>query len=228
MVEHSVVAKLKKGGKDFEILVNCEEAVAFKKGQGNIQDVLFREEIFSDAKKQLKASKQDLEKAFGTEDVFQVASEIVKTGHVDLTAEFLNKERELKKKQVIDLLVRNAIDPRTGRPIPPQRIEAALQDAKIKIEENKSAEEQVKNIISKLTTILPIKYGTIKMSLRVPAKYAAAGYSVIKQHCKVTSERWEDLGALVVNVEVPTGSLEKFENSINSITHGELESKKIE
>lgn len=228
MVEHSVVAKLKKNGKDFEVLVDCEAAILFKKGQGTIQDALFREEIFSDGKKQLKASRQDIEAAFGTEDVFEVAAEIIKTGHVDLTAEFLNKERELKKKQVIDLIARNAIDPKTGRPHPAQRIETALQEVKIKIDEHKSAEEQIRDIISKLSFILPITYGTIKMMLRVPAKYTAVGYAVIKQYCKVSSERWDNNGDLVVNVEIPSGSLEKFENNINSITHGELESKKIE
>jgi ribosome maturation protein SDO1 len=189
---------------------------------------LFRNEIYSDAKKFLKSSKQDLVKIFGTEDVFRIAEEIVKTGHVDLTAEYLNKEREAKKRQIIDLIARSSIDPKTGKPHPPQRIESALQDARVKIDEHKSIEEQIKGIVSKLATILPIKYGAVKMMLKIPAKYNAAVYSVVKQYTKVSSERWENNGDLVVNIEVPSSSLEKFENSINNITHGEIESKKLE
>jgi len=55
--ERSVIAKLKREGKNFEILVYPEKAIEFKSGKPiSINDVVVVEEIFTDSKKGLRAS----------------------------------------------------------------------------------------------------------------------------------------------------------------------------
>ena len=52
----------------------------------------------------------------------------------------------------------NGIDPKTNLPHPLQRIENALEEANVKIDEHKSEEKQVEEIVRKLQPILPIKF----------------------------------------------------------------------
>ena len=52
----AVVAKIRKGGENFELLVDCDKAIEFKNGKGNIQDVVAAEYIYKDSKKGDKAS----------------------------------------------------------------------------------------------------------------------------------------------------------------------------
>src|SRR3989344_9698445 len=149
-VDKSVIARYKTQGKNFEILVDCENAIAFKTGSNiNLNDVLTAEEIFEDVKKGMHASEIDMKKIFNTEDKKKICEQIIKKGDVQVTAEYQRKIREQKIKQVINLIHRNAIDPKTGAPHPPQRIENAINEAKVNIDNHKSAEEQMEDIVAK-------------------------------------------------------------------------------
>ena len=146
-VDKAVVAKLKKQGKDFEILVDCDKALEFKEGKSVlIDDVIAVDHVFKDVKKGEKASEHDLQSLFKTTDAREISKIIVKEGVIQLTREHLARAREEKRKQVITLIHRNAVDPKTGIPHPPQRIEAAMEEAKVRIDENKKAEDQSEDI----------------------------------------------------------------------------------
>jgi len=227
--ETSVIAKLRKGGKVFEILVDCDLAMGFKKGDDvDIRDVVLTETVFSDAKKGIKASLNEIKDLFGSEDLFSVCSVIIKEGQVSLTAEYMRKEREVKKRRLISLIVTNAIEPKSGRPHPPQRIETALSEAKFKIDDSKSVESQVKEAISAINTILPIKYGVRKMEVKIPTQYTGRASGSLRQYCNVLSEKWENDGGLIVKIEIPLGMQEKFESVLNNLTKGDVETKNLD
>src|SRR3989338_7108027 len=207
-VDKSVIARYKTQGKNFEILVDCENAIAFKTGSNiNLNDVLKAEEIFEDVKKGMHASEIDMKKIFNTEDK--------------------RKLRDIKVKQIIDLIHRNAIDPKTGNPHPPQRIKNAVEEAKIRIDNYKTAEEQIQDIISQLKTVLPIKFETRTIMIKVSAQYAAQSYNALKQYGKLLKEEWQNDGSLVVNIELPAGLQEDLFSKLNNLTHGSIESKII-
>ena len=74
-------ARIKKIGKHFEILVDMDKALAFKKEeQGIAGDFLESGAIYADMKKGEKAPSEDLKSAFGTEEVNAIAEKIVKEG----------------------------------------------------------------------------------------------------------------------------------------------------
>jgi len=223
-VDKAVVAKLKKGENHFEILVDCEKALEFRKGKDvNLDDVLATNDIFKDVKRGEHAS--DLMKFFGTEDKREIAKKIIKEGDVQLTSEYKSKLREEKKRRIISLITRGCINPDTNTPHPPQRIETAMNDSKVKIDEFKSAEEQVNAIIDKIRIVLPIKYEVREIAIRIPSAHAGKCYSVFKQYGKVMKEEWQNDGSLVTVVEVPAGIQEELFDKLNSIAHGEVESK---
>ena len=110
------LARIKKNGIQFEIMVDLEEALKFRKGESNWLEVQGNR-VFLDAKKGNVAPTRDLEKAFGTANVDEIGKTIVKKGEVLVDQEHRDEEKEKKYKQVIDFLVKNAIDPKTGHPI---------------------------------------------------------------------------------------------------------------
>ncbi|MBI2148460.1 ribosome assembly factor SBDS [Candidatus Woesearchaeota archaeon] len=223
-VEDAVIAKLKKEGKTYEILVDCEKALDFRKGKSvSINDVVVTEEIFYDAKKGTRASEHELEKIFGTSDKLDICKAIIMEGTVPLTADLLRKELGVKRKRIIDTIHRNVVDPSTGKPHPPQRIDAAINEARVRIDENKTAEQQVQEVIDAIRRILPIKYEIRELSVRVPAQYAGRAMPIIKKYGKLLSDAWENDGGLRVNVEIPAGLQEELEVALNSIAKGSVE-----
>ena len=226
-VEDSVTARLKKQGHNFEILVDLEKAMDFKKGKAELSEALVSEDIFKDIKKGEHASEHDLKNIFGTEEKLAVAEKIIKDGEIQLTTEYKSKLREEKKKQVVFLISKYAVDPKSNIPHPPQRIESAMDEAKVKIEEFKSAEEQVEGIVSKLRNIIPISYESKRLNLVIPAEAGGQSFGIIKKYAKIIREEWLNDGRLSVDIEVPAGLQADLFNDLNNIAHGQVESKEL-
>ena len=135
-VDKAQIAKIKKNGQNFEILIDSNLAIAFKSNPNNdIKEILAAEKIFADAKKGMDSSPIALKQAFGTDDPLEVAKEIILKGDVPLTAEYKQELRDVKRKQIINMIHRNAVDPKTHIPHPPGRIEAAMDEAKVHIDD---------------------------------------------------------------------------------------------
>jgi ribosome maturation protein SDO1 len=214
----NVNARLRLKGKDFEILVDLDKALLFRKtGQGSIQNALAFNKIFSDIKKGMHASAADLQQCFGTVDIGKVAAEIIKKGEIEIPAEYRKKEHEAKAKQIIDSIARNYIDSKTGMPHTPARIETALHDMHINITDKPIA-EQLPEIIKELQKILPLKTETKKLKIKIPAVYTPPVYGLL-QGLK-EKEEWLDDGSLVCIINLPTGMQSEFYDKLNSITHG--------
>lgn len=72
--------------------------------------------IYKDVKKGLKASPSSLKKVFGTTDFETISREIILKGEIPITAEQRKEMLEAKRKQIIDFIHRNAVDPKTNLP----------------------------------------------------------------------------------------------------------------
>ncbi len=226
-LDKAVIARIKKGVEEFEIFVDCDKAVEFRNGKGDIKDVLVAEYIYKDAKKGLHASEHEMEKFFDTRDVFKIAEKIVKYGNIQLTKEYRNKLREEKRKKIVELIRLNAVDSKTGLPHPIVRIENAMDEARVNIDEFKSAEDQLNDVVEKLRSVLPLKFEVKKFQVRIPGNFAGKCYGVVKRYGKLISEDWGGDGSLVVVIEIPPGMSEEFFGQLNSITHGEIDSKEV-
>lgn len=225
-VNKAVIARLKKEQDVFEILVDCDKALEFRAGKSiGLDDVLATNQIYKDVKKGERASDHEIERIFGTSDIREVAKRIIKEGEIQLTAEHRNKIREEKKKRIINIIHRNAVDPKTGLPHPPQRIENAMNEAKVHIDEHKSAEEQVESILSQIRAIIPIKFELREIEIVVPSQYGSQSYHILKKYGKLLKDNWQNDGSLMVVMEIPSGIQEDLFSELNKLTHGEIESK---
>ncbi len=222
-VSSSVIAKLKRKDHLFEILVDCEKAMDFKKGVVSLDEAVVTTDIFKDVKKGEHASENDLKDIFGTVDNSKIIEIILKEGEIQLTTEYKNKLREKKRKKIINLISRNSVDPKTNLPHPPQRIENALEEAKINISEFKSADEQVKDIVKNITQVLPIKYEIKVLSIKIPADVTGQSYPILKRFANILKEDWLNDGSLNVTAEVPAGLQNELFDKLNSLAQGRIE-----
>lgn len=218
------LARLKKGGQNFEIVVEPDNAIAYKRGaELDVKDVLKGEKIFSDAKKGIFASENDMKSLFNSSEPLKVASIILKEGEIQLTTEYRDKLRAEKRKRVLALIHRNAIDPKSKLPHPLTRIENAFDQAKCKIDEFRTAEEQVDDVVKKLRTILPLRIEQIVLGIDIPPQYAHQAYGMLKKLGDLKKETWGNDGGLNVQLEIPAGLQEDVMDRMNNMTHGGVE-----
>jgi len=97
----NTTARIKKHGKNFEIIVDLDKALKFKKEDSSGADFLETDSIFTDSKKGFKAPDKDLEEAFGTTDVNTIAQRIVKEGEILLTQEYRDDEKEKRSGRLL-------------------------------------------------------------------------------------------------------------------------------
>ena len=100
-VDDAVIARLKMHGQNFEVLVDCNSAIAVREGkEADMKDVLAAMKVFTDAKKGLAASENAMKQIFQTSDAEEVAKQIILKGEIQLTSEYRNSLREIKRKQI--------------------------------------------------------------------------------------------------------------------------------
>ena len=226
-VDKAVIARLKKGGNNFEVLVDCDLALALKEGKAvDMKDVLAAEEVFDDSKKGLQASSTQMKSLFGTDDAVEVAKKIVEDGDIQLTSEHRNKLKEIKTKSVINLIHRNGVDPKTKLPHPVERIKLAMEEAKVSVDAFDSVERQVQEVLKKIKSVLPIKFEVKEINIKIPAQYASKSFPSIKSFgCNMVKNEWQTDGSWEGVVELPAGLQDDFFDLLNKLTHGNAETR---
>lgn len=219
----TTIARIKKQGKNFEIIVDLDDALKFRKGQSTFIEAQ-GDKIFTDSKKGNVAPTNDLKTCFGTTDSTDIAKIIVKDGEVQTTQAHRDAEQEKKFKQIVDFLVHNTVDPQSGRPHTPDRLKSALEQAHINIK-NTPIETQINEIFSELTKIIPLKMQTKKIKITIPAMHTGKAYGVLSQYRQ--NEKWNDNGSLEVIVVVPSGIVIDFYDKLNDTTHGSAMTEEI-
>ena len=213
---------------NFEISVDPDAALKYKQGEVGLGDVLLADGIFSDAKKGLHHTNDDLMKVFQTTDTQKIADVILKQGEIQSTSEHRSEERDQKKKKLITMIHMQAIDPKTGLPHPPNRIEAALGEGKIHLDYNKTVEEQFDDIVRKLRPIIPIRIEMATLEVTIPSQYSGKAYNVVASNSTMVKDTWNSDGSWTVSVEVPAGFKPEFIEKLNALTHGEVVVKEKE
>ena len=100
-----------------------------------------------------------------------------------------------------------------------------MNEAKVRIDENKSAEHQFQLVIDQIRKILPIKCELRELMIKVPAQHGGRILPIIKKFGKLLSDSWGSDGSLNATVEIPAGIQEELEVALNNIAKGNVEMK---
>ena len=225
-LDDAVPARLKTHGTTFEVLVDPDGALALKRGERvNLEDILAVEDIFENASRGDRSPEEDLQKAFGTSEVLPIAEIIIKKGDISLTAEQRKQFIENKRRQVIEVIARNAINPQTKTPHPPGRIEQAMTEARVNIDPTKSIDELVKIAMKAIRPLIPIRFEEVEVAVKIPSAYAPKAYGEVAAYGKLIREAWQNDGSWIGVVQIPAGMQTEFYALVNRLTRGEAETK---
>jgi len=199
------VVRLAVEGEKFEILVKPDPALEYKLGKRKeISGVLVSDEVYSDSNK----------------DAIAIAAIILQKGDLNLTTDQRRKMVTEKRKQIIDFIAKSFVDPRSHLPHPPLRIEQAMDDAKVSVDPFRSTDEQTKDVIEQLRSIIPLKSENMLLEILVPAQFAAQSYSVLKSYGTLKKEEWQSNGSLKVILDIPAAARANVIDRLGSVTKG--------
>ena len=222
----AVLARFETHGKRFEIVVDPKLAWSYKQGEEiELREVLVGETIYEDALRGKKSPVEALEEAFGTTDELEVAKQILENGSLQLTAEQRREMVEKRRRQVIDIIVRNCINPKTGLPHPPKRIESAMEETHIVIDSTRTAEEQVRDVVKSLQPVIPIRMEIQQLAVKVPPDFAPKAYGIVERLGNIAKDEWQKDGSWIAIVEVPGGLRGELIDALNNLTRGRAEIK---
>ncbi len=226
MSDKFTVARLTKDSEHFEVLVKPQKALDYRMGKiASLTEVLVTETIFLDASKGTKVSEENLRKNFGTSEALKIAEIILKKGTLQLTTDQRRKMVEDKRRQIIDFISRQAVDPKTNLPHPPLRIENAMEQIRYSIDPFKPVEEQAREIVKLLRPILPLKIEQVSVGVHIPAEYSARAYGTIKVFGTIKREEWRADGSWYGVLEIPAGLYAPFLDKLGNVTKGSGEAK---
>ena len=204
-LDDAVVARLEKGGKRYEILVDPDLVESFKSDPDSVplDDLLATDEVWHDAKSGERPTEDKLISAFGTTELAECVTTILDKGSIQLTTIQRRKIISDKRQQIISEISRTAIDPRSKAPHPATRIELALDELRWNPDPFLSVERQIKDAVDVLRPVIPLSFETIKLAFRV----SGSAYGSVQREVRsdVIKEQWLDNGDWAFVVEIPAG-----------------------
>ena len=225
-LDDAVIARLKKGEEHFEVLVDPYAAADLIDGKEiDIIQILAIDAIFKDSKIGTHASEETIKEKFGTDDVAEVAKQIVLNGDIQLTTEQRHKMQKNKKNRIIETISRNAMDPKTKAPHPRQRIELAMDEAGVHVDPFKPVSEQVKTIIEALRPLIPISMEHVRISVKIPPEHIGKAYGVARNYGTLEREEWQSDGSWIGIIKIPAGMQTDFYDKLNDVTKGNVSTK---
>jgi ribosome maturation protein SDO1 len=220
-LDRAVVARLETHGERFEILVDPDLATGIRHGDAtDIEDAVAAIFVFENASRAEKSSEESLQKVFGTTDFPTIARRIIEKGEIHLTAEQRKHLLAEKRGQVITYIARHAINPQTGLPHPPTRIEMAMEEAKVTIDPFKPLDELVAETMKALRPLIPIRFEEVRVAVRIPADHAAKAYGDIDAFARIEQEEWQKDGSWICVVKIPGGMQQELESLVRKVSKG--------
>ena len=229
-LDEAVTARLESHGARFEVLIDPDAALAIKRGEfdGELEDVIAAEDVFENASRGDRPAEEDVEEVFGTTDPLEIIPEVVKRGDIQITAEQRREMQEQKRKQLINTITRNAVNPQMDdAPHPPERIERALEEAGFQIDPMETVEEQVDDALDALRPVIPIRFDEVTIAVQLPADYAGSGQAKIREFGDLEREEWQNDGSWVGVVTFPAGLQNDFYDLANEVSSGEADTRII-
>jgi ribosome maturation protein SDO1 len=247
-----IIGRIEKSGRVFEMLMDPEKAWEAKKlireeidnrlkagkekSRLTVEELLNDQKIdlelifesftvFEDLRRGKKATDGDMEVVFNTSDGMIIAGHVLLEGEIHWTKTQREEEKQKKLKQIITIISKNAINPQNNKPHPYQRIEKAIEEAHVKIDLMRSAEEQVDDIVKNIRAIIPIKIEQVDMAIKIPTAFTAKGYHIVAQYVQIKKEEWQSDGSWVAVVSLPAGLQMELIDKLNKLTHGRVQTK---
>ena len=204
-LDNAVLARLEKGGKRYEALVDPDLVEQWKEDASTVEldDFMAMDEIFHDARAGERPTEEALMDTFQTLDVESILNIILENGSIQLTTAQRKARVENMRQQIIHHIHSQAIDPKSKSPHPRTRIELALDESKYSVDPFKRLEDQVKDAIAKLKPLIPLSFEAVRLAFRIPGSAYGSVSQLLRPYQK--KEQWLENGDWACIVELPAG-----------------------
>ena len=189
-LDAAVLARMEKGGKRYELLVDPDLVDEFKSDPDSVEldDLLAIDDVFHDARGGERPTGEAITNTFQTDDLKQITIIILQKGSIQLTTDQRKKMVAQKRQAIIHNIASTAVDPRSKLPHPAQRIEIALDECRYPVDPFKSVESQTKEVISRLRPLIPLSFETMRMAFKIPGSAYGGASQILREHQK--KEEW--------------------------------------
>ena len=227
-LEDAVIARYETGGNRFEILIDPKAAQSYSEGDEiDWEDAIAADGIWSDSAKGERAPDIIVNNTFETTDLIDIYKKILADGTIQLTSQQRKEMVEQKRKRIVAHIVANAMNPQTGGPHPPQRIENAIDEVRYSVDPMETMDKQVEKIINLIKTLIPISFEKIRVAVKIQAIYVGKCYGQITSLSKIESEEYQKDGSWIGMLEMSATSFAKLEDTLGSLTKGTAETKML-
>ena len=227
-LEDAVIARYETGGNRFEILIDPKEAQRYSEGDEiDWEEAIAADGIWNDSAKGDRAPEHLVNDTFGTNDLIEIYKKILNEGTIQLTSQQRKEMVDQKKKQIVAHVVANAMNPQTGGPHPPQRIENAIDEARFSVDPMESIEKQVEKLIKSIKILIPISFEKVKVAVKIRAIHVGKCYGQISSLGNIESEEYQKDGSWIGIMEMSAASFVKLEDVLGSLTKGTAETKML-
>ncbi|KAJ1656892.1 hypothetical protein IWQ61_003612 [Dispira simplex] len=167
------IVRLRKGGKRFEVACYKNKVMEWRNQvETDIDEVLQIHSVFSNVSKGHVANKDDLLKAFKTDDTDKIIQEILNKGELQVSEKERQNKMDNLHRDIATIVAEKCVNPQTKRPYTMTMIEKAMADLHYNIHPNRNAKQQALYVIKQLQekAIIPIARAQMRVRITLPAK----------------------------------------------------------
>jgi ribosome maturation protein SDO1 len=204
-LDDAVLARMEKGGKRYELLVDPNLVDEFKSEPASVDlnAFLAMDEVFHDIRGGERPTEDAITNTFGTQDIFEITKTILAKGSIQLTTAQRKARVEQMRQQIVHEIHTQAVDPKTKSPHPKTRIELALAESRYSVDPFKRLDDQVKDAIELLKPMIPLSFESIRLAVRVPGSAYGGSSRILRPYLE--KEQWLENGSWAGIIEIPAG-----------------------
>ena len=191
------------------------------------EEAIAADGIWNDSSKGDRAPEKLVNDTFGSLDLIDIYKKILAEGSIQLTSQQKKEMVEQKRKRIISHIAANAMNPQTGGPHPPQRIENAIEEIRYSVDPIESDEKQMEKIVSKIKLLIPISFDKIRVAIKIPAIHVGKCYGQLSGLGSIESEEYQKDGSWIGIIEMAAAAQTKLEDLLGSVTKGTAEIKAL-
>jgi len=204
-LDDAVLARMEKGGKRYELLVDPNLVDVFKSDPTSVDlnAFLAMDEVFHDIRGGERPTEDAIENTFGTQDIFEITKTVLAKGSIQLTTAQRKARVEQMRQQIVHEIHTQAVDPKTKSPHPKTRIELALSESRYSVDPFKRLDDQVKDAIELLKPMIPLSFESVRLAVRVPGSAYGGSSRILRPYLE--KEQWLENGSWAGIIEIPAG-----------------------
>jgi len=204
-LDDAVLARMEKGGKRYELLVDPNLVDVFKSEPTSVDlnAFLAMDEVFHDIRGGERPTEDAIENTFGTQDIFEITKTVLAKGSIQLTTAQRKARVEQMRQQIVHEIHTQAVDPKTKSPHPKTRIELALSESRYSVDPFKRLDDQVKDAIELLKPMIPLSFESVRLAVRVPGSAYGGSSRILRLYLE--KEQWLENGSWAGIIEIPAG-----------------------